>query len=101
MNSFKFLKPLPLTSCGINTEYLRQVIYPLLNLLSNKNGKLTDDVGVPCQLGENSILAHDNTAYYHVHGQPFVYPDHADDILLTAGAGALLCIIIIISIVYS
>jgi len=51
-------------------------------------GDLTDFVTVPYNFGINSILAHLNTAYYHVHGQPFVYPDHADDVLITAGSGA-------------
>jgi hypothetical protein len=51
-------------------------------------GALTDEVGVPYVEGENSILAHLNTAYEHFHGQSFVYPNHADDVLLTAGAPA-------------
>jgi len=51
-------------------------------------GSLSDQVTVPYSSGENSILAHLNTAYYHVHGQSFVYPNHASNIVLTAGAGA-------------
>lgn len=50
-------------------------------------GGLNDFVGVPYELGENSLLAFAVTGYYHVHGQAFVYPDHADDVLLTAGTG--------------
>ena len=34
------------------------------------------------------MLAHANTLYYHIHGKPFVYPNHADEVLLTAGVGA-------------
>lgn len=48
----------------------------------------TDFVGVPYQFGYNSIMAHLNTSYYHVHGTSFVYPDHADSIVLTSSAGA-------------
>jgi hypothetical protein len=51
-------------------------------------GDLQDWVGVPYVFGENPIMAHLNTSYYHIHGQSFVYPDHADDVLLTAGAPA-------------
>jgi hypothetical protein len=51
-------------------------------------GALTDFVVVPYDFGTNSILAHLNTAYYHIHGQSFVYPNHADDVLITAGAPA-------------
>jgi hypothetical protein len=51
-------------------------------------GGFLDFVSVPYEFGKNTIMAHLNTAYYHVHGQSFVYPDHADDVLLTAGAPA-------------
>jgi hypothetical protein len=51
-------------------------------------GTLKDFVSVPYTFGVNSILAHLNTNYYHIHGQSFVYPDHADDVLLTAAAPA-------------
>jgi len=51
-------------------------------------GPANDFVGVPYAVGFNTILAHLNTSYYHVHGQSFVYPDHADAVLLTAGTGA-------------
>jgi hypothetical protein len=56
--------------------------------IKHLTGQLNDLVNVPYQFGINTILAHLNTSYYHVHGQSFVYPSHADDILLTAGAGA-------------
>jgi hypothetical protein len=51
-------------------------------------GGLLDFVSVPYVFGKNSIMAHLNTGYYHIHGQSFVYPNHADDVLLTAGAPA-------------
>ena len=50
-------------------------------------GFLNDFVNVPYVFGANSILAHLNTAYYHVHGQPFCYPELADDITIASGAG--------------
>lgn len=50
-------------------------------------GGLTDFVTVPYSFGINSMLAHLNTAYYHIHGQPFVYPELSNDITVTAGAG--------------
>lgn len=54
----------------------------------NNIGSKTGFVNVPYVYGSNSILDHLNTAYFHVHGTPFVYPDHADAIVLTAGSGA-------------
>jgi hypothetical protein len=44
-------------------------------------------VHVPYVVGENTVLAHLNTSYYHVHGKPFVYPNLADEIQLTSGSG--------------
>jgi len=55
--------------------------------LGNQGNK-GDHVDVPYVPGDNTILGHLNTAYYHIHGKPFVYPDHADDVALTAGSGA-------------
>jgi len=51
-------------------------------------GILSGYVSVPYIFGSNTILDHLNTAYYHIHGASFVYPDHADSVLLTSGAGA-------------
>lgn len=51
-------------------------------------GKLSDWVAVPYAPGVNTVLAHLNTAYYHIHGIPFVYPKYADAVILTSGAGA-------------
>lgn len=55
----------------------------------NKNqGTPTDVVSIPYVLGGNSILAHLNTLYDHVHGQSFSYPKLANSVTLTAGSGA-------------
>ena len=51
-------------------------------------GDKTDYINVPYSFGISSILAHLNTAYYHIHGQSFVYPNHANNVALLAGAGA-------------
>jgi len=45
-------------------------------------------VSVPYVLGQNTVFAHLNTAYYHVHGTPFVYPDLADAVTLTSASPA-------------
>lgn len=56
----------------------------------DKIGDLNDFIVVPYAFGAltNTILAHLNTTYYHVHGTPFVYPNHADDVQLIAAAPA-------------
>lgn len=54
------------------------------DIMGNKN----DFVQVPYTFGIQSLMAHLNTSYYHVHGQSFVYPNHANDVILTSGAGA-------------
>lgn len=53
-------------------------------------GTQKDFIQVPYSFGgiNNTILAHLNTGYYHIHGTPLVYPNHADNVVLTAGAGA-------------
>lgn len=51
-------------------------------------GDKDEYVGVPYVFGENTILAHLNTSYYHVHGQSFCYPELANDITVTSGTGA-------------
>lgn len=58
-----------------------------INRIQNIGDK-TDFISVPYSFGISSILAHLNTSYYHVHGQPFVYPNHENNVVLTAGAGA-------------
>lgn len=59
-----------------------------INFLDFVVGKKTDHVAVPYEAGKNTLAGHLNTAYYHMHGTPFVYPNKADAIVLTAGAGA-------------
>lgn len=51
-------------------------------------GDFRDYVGVPYEFGNNPILAHLNTLYYHAHGEAFVYPDLASNIVLTSAATA-------------
>ncbi len=57
-------------------------------LLRDVIGNKTDFIQVPYTVNINSLMAHLNTSYYHVHGQSFVYPNHANDIQLTSGSGA-------------
>lgn len=58
------------------------------NLVNNNNiGTKNDFVSVPYEFGINSVLAHLNTSYYHIHGRPLVYPNHADNVILTSAAG--------------
>jgi len=57
-------------------------------LIRDAVGNKGDFIEAPYSFGINSILAHLNTAYYHVHGESFVYPNHANAVLLTAGSGA-------------
>lgn len=58
------------------------------NLLKNIVGGLLDFIGVPYVFGENSIMAHLNTSYEHVHGKAFKYPSLADAIVLTSSGTA-------------
>jgi hypothetical protein len=51
-------------------------------------GPSNDLVGLPFQLGNNTLFGLLNTGYYHAHGTPFVYPDNSNSIQLTSGAGA-------------
>lgn len=54
----------------------------------NNQGSKEGFVSVPYVFGENTILDHLNTSYYHIHGRPFVYPNHASNVVLTSGSGA-------------
>ena len=58
------------------------------NNIAGNIGPRVGLVDVPFVAGTSTILDHLNTLYYHVHGDPFVYPDHADAVVLTAGTGA-------------
>jgi len=51
-------------------------------------GEKTDFVGIPYESGDNSLMAYLNTLYAHIHGESFVYPDHADAVTATAAAAA-------------
>ena len=67
-----------------------------MNLIGNdpngiKNqGLQTDSIVLPYLKGRstNSIFSFLNNAYDHVHGESFVYPDHASAIVLTSSAAA-------------
>jgi len=53
---------------------------------SKEIGLLDEFIHVPYSFGLNSILAHLNTAYYHIHGASFVLPKYADPVTLTSSA---------------
>lgn len=53
--------------------------------IPGKIGQETGFIQVPYQFGENSILDHLNTSYYHVHGAAFLYPDKVVPVTLTSG----------------
>lgn len=55
---------------------------------SNEIGLMQDYVNVPFVSGVNSILAHLNTSYYHVHGASFIYPKYANPVTLTSAAAS-------------
>lgn len=52
----------------------------------NNAGERSDLVGVPYTPDSETILAYLQTSYYHVHGEPFVYPRYDAPILLTSAA---------------
>lgn len=54
------------------------------DIIGNKN----DYVGVPYSFGVQSIIAHLNTAYYHIHGASFLYPDLAVPVTLNSGVAS-------------
>ena len=57
-------------------------------VMSDVIGNKNDTIQLPYVGTANSILAYLNNNYQHVHGTVFVYPDHAGNVVLTAGAGA-------------
>jgi hypothetical protein len=57
-----------------------------ITLVSNI-GEETDIVSVPYNFGINTILAHLNTNYYHIHGQSFTYPKLGNSVNVVAGSG--------------
>lgn len=46
-------------------------------------GSLLDIVSIPYSYGHNTIMAHLNTSYKHVHGTPFIFPNLAAAVSLT------------------
>ena len=68
----------------VETDLIKVDTEGVLDRLGDK----TDMVTVPPVYGGESILAFLVTGYLHVHGQAFVYPDLADDVVLTAAAPA-------------
>ena len=67
---------------------IREVNSPENVQLPGVIGNLGDFVIVPYSFAQNTIMAHLNTAYYHVHGANFIYPDKAVPVLLTSDAAA-------------
>jgi hypothetical protein len=63
-------------------------INALFQSVKNVVGSLTDFVDVPYVPSISSIMAHLNTAYYHVHGSSFIYPKYAAPVTLTSSSGA-------------
>lgn len=51
-------------------------------------GNRSEFVHVPYVENDNSVYAHLNTAYYHIHGASFVYPDKANPVTLTSSAAS-------------
>jgi len=60
----------------------------ILKSIKDVIGKLTDFIIVPYIFGANSIMAHLNTNYYHIHGPSFLLPKYASPVTLTSAAGA-------------
>lgn len=63
------------------------VLANLIAALSAKIGNLNDYVSVPYSFGNNSLMAFLTTSYYHVHGRTFVYPEFANNVIITSAAG--------------
>ena len=61
-------------------------------------GFLKDWVGVPYVFGDNSIMAHLNTNYYHVHGANFILPDDAPVTITSGTSGVLGSIVEVIGV---
>lgn len=50
-------------------------------------GSKSDLLGVPYVIGANSIYAHLNTSYKHVHNSAYCYPERAASVTLTKAGG--------------
>ena len=58
------------------------------NIVHNQIGNFGDLVPVPYIEDVSTMYGFLHTGYYHVHGRPLVYPDKANNIVLTSGAAA-------------
>jgi hypothetical protein len=59
----------------------------IIKIIKDTVGNLTDWVGVPYVFGVNSIMAHLNTMYWHIHGASFILPDEAPVTITSGGVG--------------
>lgn len=50
-------------------------------------GDKSDFVGIPYEIGVNSVLSYLVTGYYHIHGESFIYPELANPVTITASSG--------------
>jgi len=60
----------------------------ILKAIKDIIGTLSDLIAVPFVFGADTIMAHLNTNYYHVHGATFIYPLYAAPVTLTSVAAA-------------
>ena len=51
-------------------------------------GNKTDHLPIPFDPLLATIMSYLQAEFYHVHGEPFIYPNYANDITLTSNAGA-------------
>jgi hypothetical protein len=61
----------------------------IIKIIKDSVGNLADWVGVPYVFGVNTIMAHLNTAYWHIHGPSFILPDAAPVTITSGGIGVL------------
>lgn len=78
-----------------NVDGLLDVLHAVPNRNSNVNllirdcvGNKNDFVTIPYSFGVNSLVAHANTIYQHVHGQSWVYPKFSNGVMLTTAGSA-------------
>jgi hypothetical protein len=62
----------------------------ILTAIKNVIGSIGDYIRVPYTASAitNTVMAFLQTGYYHIHGRTFIFPDLANDFVLTSGAGA-------------
>jgi len=76
-----------ITPCGILNEKLTPTVSSV-DSISDVVGMMGDFVAVPYTPATESIMAYNQTGYYHVHGAAFLYPDKANPVTLTSSAAA-------------